>query len=59
MKAIRVYLVGYILCIIDCYVYRDIFSRIDIMHYRLSYVFRVVLALKTLVFYIYRSRGTM
>jgi hypothetical protein len=56
---VRVYLVGYILCIIDCHICRDIFGRIDIMYYRLPYVSGRVLPLKTLVLYIYRSRGTM
>jgi hypothetical protein len=41
------------------YICQDIFGRIDIMYCRLSYVFRGVLPLKTLVLYIYRSRGTM
>jgi hypothetical protein len=36
-----------------------LFGRIDIMFRRLPYVFGGVLSLKTLVFYIYRSRGTM
>jgi hypothetical protein len=56
---VRVYLVGYIFCIIDCHICQDIFSRIDIMYCRLSYVFGGALPLKTLVLYIYRSRGTM
>jgi hypothetical protein len=56
---VRVYLVGYIFCIIDCHICRDIFDRIDIMYSRLPYVSRGVLSLKTLVLYIYRSRGTM
>jgi uncharacterized membrane protein len=56
---VRVYLVGYIFCIIDCHICRDIFDRIDIMYYRLSYVSRGVLPHKTLVLYIYRLRGTM
>jgi hypothetical protein len=59
LGAIRVYLVGYIFCIIDCHICQDIFGRIDIMYYRLPYVSRGVLPLKTLVLYIYRSRGTM
>jgi hypothetical protein len=28
---VRVYLVGYIFCIIDCYICQDIFGMIDIM----------------------------
>jgi hypothetical protein len=40
-------LVGYIFCIIDYHICRDIFGRIDIMYYRLSYVFRGALPLKT------------
>jgi hypothetical protein len=56
---VRVYLVGYILCIIDCNIYQNIFDRINIMYCTLSYVFRCVLPLKTLVLYIYWSRGTM
>jgi hypothetical protein len=56
---VRVYLVGYIFYIIDCYICWDIFSRIDIMYCRLPYVSRCVLPLKTLVLYIYRPRGTM
>jgi hypothetical protein len=57
--SVRVYLVGYIFCIIDCHICRDIFDRIDIMYCRLPYVSRGVLLLKTLVFYIYRPRGIM
>jgi hypothetical protein len=37
---VRVYLVGYIFCIIDCHICRDIFGRIDIMYCRLSYTDR-------------------
>jgi hypothetical protein len=44
---VRVYLVGYILCIIDYHICRDIFGRIDIMYCRLAYVLRGVLPLKT------------
>jgi hypothetical protein len=40
-------LVGYIFCIIDYHICRDIFGRIDIMYYRLSYVSRGALPLKT------------
>jgi hypothetical protein len=57
--SVRVYLVGYILCIIDYHICRDIFGRIDIMYCRLPYVSRGALPLKTLVLYIYRPRGTM
>jgi hypothetical protein len=56
---VRVYLVGYIFCIIDCHICRDIFGRIDIMYCRLPYVSRGDLFLKTLVLCIYRPRGTM
>jgi hypothetical protein len=56
---VRVYLVGYIFCIIDYHICRDIFGRIDIMYCRLPYVSRGALPLKTLVLYIYRPRGTM
>jgi hypothetical protein len=52
---VRLYLVGYIFCIIDCHICRDIFGRIYIMYYRLSFVFRGTLPLKTLVLYIYIS----
>jgi hypothetical protein len=44
---VRVYFVGYIFYIIDYYICRDIFSRIDIMYCRLSYVSRGVLSFKT------------
>jgi hypothetical protein len=44
---VRVYLVGYIYCIIDYHICRDIFDMIDIMYYRLPYVSRDVLPLKT------------
>jgi hypothetical protein len=50
---IRVYLVDYIFCIIVCHICQDIFSKIYIMYYRLPYVSRGVLPLKTLVLYIY------
>jgi hypothetical protein len=43
---VRVYLVGYIFCIIDYYICRNIFDRIDIMYYKLSYVSRNVFPLK-------------
>jgi hypothetical protein len=56
---VRVYLVGYIFYIIDCHICRDIFGMIDIMYYRLSYISRSVLSLKTLVLYIYQPRGTI
>jgi hypothetical protein len=29
MRDVRVYLVDYVLCIIDCHIYRGIFGRID------------------------------
>jgi hypothetical protein len=56
---VRVYLIGYIFCIIDCHICQDIFGRIDIMYCKLPYVSRDVLLLKTLVLYIYRPRGTI
>jgi thymidylate synthase len=49
---IRAYLIGYIFYIIDCHIYQDIFDKIDIMYYRLSYVFEIVLPLKTHILYI-------
>jgi hypothetical protein len=51
---VRVYLVDYIFCIIDCHICRDIFGMIDIMYYRLPYLSRCALPLKTLVLYISR-----
>jgi hypothetical protein len=57
--SVRVYLIVYIFCIIDCHIYQDIFGSIDIMYCRLPYVFRGVLPLKTFVLYIYRPRDTM
>jgi hypothetical protein len=56
---VRVYFVGYIFCIIDYHICRDIFGRIDIMYCRLPYVSRSALPLRTLVLYIYRPRDTM
>jgi hypothetical protein len=56
---VRVYLVGYIFCIIDYHICQDIFGRIYIMYYILSFVFRDALPLKTLILYIYRSRDIM
>jgi hypothetical protein len=56
---VRVYLVGYILYIIDCHIYQNIFSKIDIIYCKVSYIFKGVLPLETLILYIYRSRGTM
>jgi hypothetical protein len=44
---VRVYLVGYILCIIDYHICQDIFGRIDIMYCRLAYVSKCALPLKT------------
>jgi hypothetical protein len=35
---VRVYLVGYIFCIISCHICRDIFDRIDITYCSLPYV---------------------
>jgi hypothetical protein len=55
---VRVYLVGYILCIIDCHICWDIFGKIDIIYYKLAYISRCALPLKTLILYIYQSRGT-
>jgi hypothetical protein len=56
---VRVHLVCYILCIIDCHICQNIFDKIDIMYCKLPYISRGVLPLKTLVIYIYRPRGTM
>jgi hypothetical protein len=50
---VRVYLIGYILCIIDCHLCQGIFDIIDIMYYRLPYVSECVLPFKTLILYIY------
>jgi TRAP-type mannitol/chloroaromatic compound transport system permease small subunit len=52
MVCVRVYLIGYIFCIINYHIYQDIFVRIDIIYCRLSYVSRGALPLKTLVLYI-------
>jgi hypothetical protein len=49
-SSVRSYLVGYIFCIIDCHIYQDIFGRIDIMYYRLSYISGCVLPLKTTLY---------
>jgi hypothetical protein len=49
VRDIRVYLIDYIFCIIDYHICQDIFGRIDIMYYKLSYIFRCVLPLKTLL----------
>jgi hypothetical protein len=59
VQPVRVYLVGYIFCIIDCHICQNIFNRIDIMYCRLPYVSGGALPLKTLIFYIYRPRDTM
>jgi hypothetical protein len=56
---IRVYLVDYIFCIINCHICQNIFGKIDIVYYRLPYVSRGVLPLKTLILYIYRPRVTI
>jgi hypothetical protein len=53
---VRVYLIDYILCIINGHICRAIFGRIDIMYNRLSYVSRCNLPLKTLILCIYQSR---
>jgi hypothetical protein len=53
---VRVYLIGYIFCIIDCHICHDIFGRIDIIYCRLLYVSKCNLSLKTLILYIYRPR---
>jgi hypothetical protein len=37
-KGVRVYLVGYIFCIIDYHICRDIFGRLYILYNRLSYM---------------------
>jgi hypothetical protein len=52
---VRLYLVGNILCIIDCHICWGIFGRVYIMYCRLPYISRGVLQLKTLVLYIYRA----
>jgi hypothetical protein len=44
---VRVYLIGYILYIIDYHICRNIFGRIDIMYCMLPYVSRGALPLKT------------
>jgi hypothetical protein len=49
-RDVRVYLLGYIFCIINCHIYRDIFGRIDIMYCRLC-----VLPSR-LLYYIYIDR---
>jgi hypothetical protein len=59
IRVVRVYLLAYIFCIIDCHICRDIFGRIDIMCCRLPYVSKGALPLKTLVLYIYRLRRPM
>jgi hypothetical protein len=53
---VRVYLVGYIFCIIGYHICQDIFGKIDIMYCRLSYVSGGALPLKTLVLYIPAER---
>jgi hypothetical protein len=55
-RNVRVYLIGYILCIKDCDICRDIFGRIYIMSCRLPYVSGCVLSFKTLILYIYQPR---
>jgi hypothetical protein len=59
IRVVRVYLVGYIFCIINGHICQDIFGSIDIMYCKLPYVSRCVLSLKTLILYIYWSRGRM
>jgi hypothetical protein len=39
---IRIYLIRYILCLIECHICQNIFGRIDIMYCRLPYVSRCV-----------------
>jgi hypothetical protein len=56
---VRVYLIDYILCIINDHICRIIFGRIDIIYNRLSYVSRCTLPLKTLVLCIYQPRCTI
>jgi hypothetical protein len=46
---VRVYLVGYICCIINYYICWNIFGRIYIMYHILPYVFRSALPLKILI----------
>jgi hypothetical protein len=59
LRNVRVYLVAYIFYIIDYYICRDIFSKINIMYCRLAYVSGGALSFKTFVLYIYRPRGTI
>jgi hypothetical protein len=40
---VRVYLIGYTICIIDCHICQDIFDKINIMYYKLPYVYEGVL----------------
>jgi hypothetical protein len=44
---VRVYLIGYIFYIIDYHICQNIFDRIEIMYYMLSYIFRGALSIKT------------
>jgi hypothetical protein len=53
---VRVYLIGYIFCIIGYHICQDIFGKIDIMYCKLSYVSGGALPLKTLVLYIPAER---
>jgi hypothetical protein len=56
---IRVYLIDYILYIIDCQICPNIFDMINIIYCGLSYVSRAVLPLKAIILYIYRPRATI
>jgi hypothetical protein len=49
---VRVYLIGYIFCIIDCHIYRNIFGRIYIMYCKLPYVSRGALPSRLCTLYI-------
>jgi hypothetical protein len=52
---VRVYLIGYTICIIGCHICQDIFDRINIMYYELPYVYKGVLLL---LYSIYIGRKT-
>jgi hypothetical protein len=56
-EGVKVYLIGYILYIIDCYIYQDIFDTIDIMYWRVSYVSGCILPSR-LLYSIYTGQET-
>jgi hypothetical protein len=56
MGDVRVYLIDYIFCIINCHICWNTFDKIDIMYFRLSYIFGDALSLKT--HFIYTDRET-